>query len=126
MVLQVQKIEGKILEIKVSGKLHKADYANLITTLEQRLQQYGKVSLLIELSDFHGWEIGALWEDIKFDSKHFNDIERIAVIGETTWHAWMTTIFRPFTAAEVRYFEPQQADQARTWIEASPFASEQP
>jgi hypothetical protein len=117
MVLQIQKAEGQVLEIDVSGKLKQADYANFVTEAEQRLRQYGKIRLLVEMHDFHGWSAGALWEDVKFDVKHFNDIERIAVVGETTWHEWMTKLFGPFTAAEVLYFEPHQADQARAWIE---------
>lgn len=125
MVLQIQKVEGKILEINVSGKLNKEDYANFITEAEQRIQQYGKIRLLVKMHDFHGWEVGALWQDVKFDVKHFNDIERIAVIGETTWQEWMTALFRPFTAAKVHYFEPDQADQARVWIEEALSASEQ-
>jgi hypothetical protein len=125
MGLHIQKAEGRILQIDVSGKLNKEDYATLITAAEQRIQPYGKIRLLIEMHDFHGWVAGAIWEDVKFDVKHFNDIERIAVIGETTWHKWMTALFRPFTAAEVQYFEPDQSDQARAWIEASLSTEEQ-
>lgn len=117
MRLQIREAEGRILKIVASGKLKKSDYTSFITEAEQRLQQYGKICLLVELHDFHGWEADALWEDVKFDVKHFNDIERIAVVGEKTWHEWMTVLFRPFTAAKVRYFEPHQVNQAHAWIE---------
>ena len=119
MTLKFHKRENTILEIVASGKLCKEDYTVFIQEAEDRMQQYGKLRLLIELRDFHGWDGGALWEDLKFDVKHFHDIERIAVIGETTWQAWMTTFFRPFTAAQVRYFTPEQAAQARAWIETA-------
>lgn len=124
MVLQLQKVEGRLFEINVSGKLSKEDYANFITEAEQRIQHHGPLRLLVKMHDFHGWGAGALWEDVKFDVKHFNDIERIAVIGETWWQEWMTTLFRPFTTAEVRYFEPDQADQAHIWIQEPLPASE--
>jgi hypothetical protein len=117
MRLQIQEAEGRILKIVVSGKLKKSDYTSFITEAEQRIRQYDRICLLVELHDFHGWEADALWEDVKFDVKHFNDIERLAVIGETIWHEWMTVLFRPCTAAKLRYFEPDQADQAHAWIE---------
>jgi SpoIIAA-like len=123
MRLQLQKAEGRILKIVVSGKLKKSDYASFIPETEQRIQQYGRICLLVELHDFHGWEADALWEDVKFDVKHFNDIERIAVVGETTWHEWMTVLFCPFTGATVRYFEADQADQAHAWIEEAQTSS---
>ena len=31
--------------------------------------------MLVEMHDFHGWTAGAIWEDIRFDAKHFTDIE---------------------------------------------------
>jgi hypothetical protein len=123
MVLHMHKAEGRILEINVNGKLKQEDYASFIVEAEQRMRQYGRIRLLIEMHDFHGWEAGALWEDVKFDVKHFNDIERIAVVGETTWHEWITMLFRPFTAAEIQYFKPDQTDQARAWIEETQFST---
>ena len=31
--------------------------------------------MLFDMTGFHGWEAGALWEDTKFAIKHFGDIE---------------------------------------------------
>jgi hypothetical protein len=57
-----------------------------------------------------------LWEDIKFDVKHFRDIERLALVGEKKWEEGMATFCKPFTTAEVRYFDRAQVDDAREWI----------
>jgi hypothetical protein len=38
--------------------------------------------VLFDMSASHGWEAGALWEDIKFDIKHFADIDRLAMVGD--------------------------------------------
>jgi hypothetical protein len=58
----------------------------------------------------------ALWEDIKFDVKHFSDIERIAMVGERKWQKGMATFCKPFTTAKVRYFERSDLEAAREWI----------
>jgi hypothetical protein len=42
-----------------------------------------------------------LWEDIKFDVKHFNDIERLAITGENKWEKGMAAFCKPFTTAKV-------------------------
>ena len=39
--------------------------------------------VLFDMTDFEGWESGAMWEEIKFDLRHFADIERLAVVGDT-------------------------------------------
>jgi hypothetical protein len=66
--------------------------------------------------DFHGWTAGALWEDPKFDFKHWKDIERLAIVGESKWEAGMAVFCKPFTAAKVQYFDHTKLDEAKSWI----------
>jgi hypothetical protein len=106
----------KILAVRASDKLTKEDYEHFIPEVERLIKQEGKIRLLFEMHDFHGWEAGALWEDIKFDFKHFADIERLAMVGEKKWEEWMATFCKPFTSAQVRYFDQNQAEDARRWI----------
>ena len=74
--------DGKILMIKLTGKLTKDDYEHFIPEVERLVKQHGKLRMLVQMHDFHGWTAGALWQDIKFDLKHFRDIERLALVGE--------------------------------------------
>ena len=57
---------GKLLAVGVSGKLAKADYEHFVPEFERLVQQHGKLSVLFDMTDFHGWDAGALWEDTKF------------------------------------------------------------
>ena len=57
---------GKILAVHVSGKLVKADYEHFVPEFERLVRQHGKLRVLFDMTGFHGWEAGALWEDIKF------------------------------------------------------------
>jgi hypothetical protein len=109
---------GKLLVVKLSGKLTKQDYERFIPEAERLIKQHGKVRILCQLHDFHGWEMGALWEDIKFDVKHFSDIERLAMVGETKWQQGMASFCKPFTTAKVKYFDQSKLDEAMTWIQA--------
>lgn len=118
-VKQERIAECKIMIVHVSGKLTKEDYAHFIPEIERMIREVGKIRLLFEMHDFHGWDAGALWEDIKFDLKHFADIERLAMVGEKKWEEWMATFCKPFTSAEIRYFDQSQADAARQWISAA-------
>ena len=102
--------------IKVSGKLTTEDYALIVGELERLIENTRRIRLLIELHDFNGWTAGAMWEDIKFDFRHFSDIERIAVVGENRWEKGMTLFFKPFTAAVVRYFDSASLDEAGKWL----------
>ena len=49
-----------------------------------------------------GWDLGAVWEDIKFATRHCRDIEKIAMVGEHAWEKWMATICKPFTMSSTK------------------------
>lgn len=107
---------GKVLAVHVSGKLLKADYGQFVPELERLIRQHGKLRMLFDMSDFHGWDAGAAWEDFKFGVEHYADIERLAMVGETRWQHGMAALCKPFTKAQVRYFERADAAEARKWL----------
>ncbi|HEV3142389.1 MAG TPA: STAS/SEC14 domain-containing protein [Gemmataceae bacterium] len=113
-----EEANGKILTVNLSGKLTKEDYQHFVPEIERLMKQHGKVRMLVRMHDFHGWSAGAVWEDIKFDWKHFFDIERLALVGERRWEAGMAAFCRPFTKATVRYFDESEASKAEEWIRA--------
>jgi len=108
--------DGKVLVIHVSGKLVKADYEHFVPEFERLVRQHGKLSVLFDMTDFHGWEAAAMWEDTKFAIKHFADIERLAMVGEKKWQHGMATFCKPFTKATVRYFDHTDGAAARKWL----------
>ncbi len=87
--------------------------------VNQQILQYGKIRVLLEMLDFHGWSAGAVWEDIKFDFKHWKDIERLAVVGDAKWEAGMAVFCKPFTLAKIKYFDTTELDQAEEWLESA-------
>ncbi len=114
------EIEGSnrnnILTVRLSGKLTKEDYELFVPELERMMKAQGKIRMLVELVDFHGWTTAAAWEDTKFGLRHFSDIERIALIGDTAWEKGMALLCKPFTMAKVKYFDSNQMAAAKTWI----------
>jgi hypothetical protein len=72
--------------------------------------------ILVEMHDFHGWTAGGLWEEIKFDARHFSDVDRLALVGETRWQELLADLCRPFTTANVRFFGADEASAARAWL----------
>jgi len=115
--IQIEEIAlGRVLHVTVSGKLEEEDYERFVPEVERRIRQHGKLRLLVELVDFEGWEATALWEDLKFDWRHFSDFERLAIVGEKRWQEGMASFCKPFTTAEIEYFDSSEMDQAKRWI----------
>ena len=119
MAIQLtERNDGKVLEVHVSGKLTHGDYQSFLPIFERSLKQHGKLRVLFEMTNFHGWKAGALWDDIKFDLKHFSDIERLAIVGDKKWEKEMSIFCKPFTTAKIRYFKTAQEVEAQTWLQA--------
>lgn len=112
----IEHAEAKLLEVKISGKLSAEDYESLEPVVEKLIGDPGKIKILFTMHDFHGWDLGAVWEDIKFATKHCSDIDKIAMVGEKTWEKWMATICKPFTMSSIKYFEANQVAQAHEWL----------
>ncbi|MHB1455940.1 MAG: SpoIIAA family protein [Armatimonadota bacterium] len=115
----VEKNDGKILELQVVGRLTHDDYQRFVPEFERLTKLHGKIKVLFEMVDFHGWDAAALWDDIKFDLKHFSDIERLAMVGDKKWEKGMSVFCRPFTTAQLRFFDSESIDDARTWLESN-------
>src|SRR5438093_7835821 len=120
MTVGIQEMAGtKFVEVELKGKLARDDYKEFVPEMEDLIRDHGQLRLLVHMHDFHGWTPGGLWEDIKFEVKHFKHLERIAFVGDKKWEAGMSKFCKLFTTAEIRFFDEAKLDQARAWLEAA-------
>ena len=107
---------GKILEVDLHGKLSREDYERIGPDIEKMIREHGKIRILVTMHDFDGWDAGGLWEDLKWDVKHFDDVEKLAIVGEERWQKWMVGFCKIFTTGTVRYFPFARLDDAHEWL----------
>ncbi len=110
---------GKILWLRASGKLTDEDYREVfIPRLEAVIKEWGKVRLLFHLDpDFAGWELGAMWDDLKLGLKHRSDFEKMALVGAPAWADALTKLFAHFMPGEVRTFLREHLAEAWIWLQ---------
>jgi hypothetical protein len=105
-----------LITVMVTGKLDKADYESLISETEEKLRTYGKVSVYWEMVDFNRWQLSGLWPELKFDIKHLNDFNKVAIVGGKKWESMLASVANPFTTAEIRFFDLSEREQAMAWV----------
>jgi hypothetical protein len=110
----------RLLEVRVTGKLNQEFYDEFVPIVDAQIKQFGRLRILFVMRDFHGWTAAALWEDMKFDLKHWQDIERLAIVGDKQWEKGMAAFCKPFTKAHVQFFDLSQVDEARKWLASDP------
>ena len=116
MTVSIETLGARGLELDIEDKLEKDDYLDFTPIAEAKIAEYGDINLLIRLSDFSGWSPAALWEDLKFDVRHYGDVDRLALVSESEKDDWMATVSKPFTRATVKHFVMDDLDRARRWI----------
>jgi hypothetical protein len=116
MIEQMPSSSDRVLAFKMSGKLHDEDYKHFVPAVDAVAARHERVRLLAQFHDFHGWDLHALWDDIKFSATHCDKIERVALVGDKAWEKWMASVCKPFTLAKVRYFDTADIESAKTWL----------
>lgn len=116
MALMVSRLGPAALELEATGILDRADYDYFVPLAERCIKDEGKVDLLIRVVRFRGWSPPAMWQNLKFDALHYNDVTRLALVGNGCIDRLMARASTAFTAGEVRFFKDRDIDQARAWI----------
>lgn len=109
-------IKDKTIFTTSSGKLAKMDYEELLPLVKDLIHKYGAIRWYFEMRDFEGWSLAAFWKDARFDLSHVNDFDKVAMVGENKWQQVMTSLMKPFTKAEVRFFSLEEREEAAGWI----------
>lgn len=108
--------QQNIVYTVAEGELTDEDYNRIIPLLEERLATYEKIRWYFEMKDFEGWSLSSLWKDLKFSFKNRDRLEMVAMVGEKKWEKDLTQLMKPFTQAEVKYFDEEDRANAKIWI----------
>lgn len=104
----------KIVHLTFIEKIAKEDYERFVPMIEGMMGNHEKIRILVELRDFSGWTGQALLEETKLSLKHSDAIEKLAVVGESTWLGGLALLAKPFTS--VQFFETGELSKARQWV----------
>ncbi|MDA1090016.1 MAG: STAS/SEC14 domain-containing protein [Proteobacteria bacterium] len=108
--------EGRRLYIKASGRLTDADYKELTPRLEAAIEEHGPLRLYVDMEKFEGWELQAAWDDFAFGIKHWNDFDRVALVGDKKWEEASVKVVDKFTKGDFRFFDVSNRSAAHDWI----------
>jgi hypothetical protein len=119
----VERIEGMpagALGFRLSGRITRDEYFEILDPIREQLERGEKVSFLVETAaDFQGLDLGALWEDVKVAGtvglRYRSSWERLAVVTDKEWMRHGIAAFGWVIPGEIRVFEPGALDAAKTW-----------
>ncbi|MFX4227562.1 MAG: STAS/SEC14 domain-containing protein [Porticoccaceae bacterium] len=113
----IELVESEIfIGLKVVGRLSHEDYQVFTPVLESALAAVDdpNVRMLVDLTDFGGWEPRAAWDDLKIGLRHGRQFRKIAIYGDHHWRDMLTNIGSWFVSGEIKSFAT--VDEAMNWL----------
>src|SRR5258705_13637327 len=104
MFQMLPECSGRLVALRVAGKLTKEDMVSVAPPLEERIRENGKVDLLCDMTDLHGWSLGGFWAELKFDAKHAKDFRRGAGINGKPIHPLRGCMLKTFNSRGKKSF----------------------
>jgi len=108
--------KGHIIAIRIMDYMRVQDYQTLLPHLKKRIEQHGKIRLLVELKDFNGVEILGLLKALPYALRYGKYVEKKAILTDEPWVYTWTAFLSSFSKTKVRCFPSSEGEKAREWI----------
>jgi hypothetical protein len=116
-MIKTEAMSPCVLKIIPSEKLTEADFQGLAKQVDPMIAKCGQVRLLIDVSEFNGWESYAAFQaHASLIKNRQRSVERIAVIVGHGWQHWLVDTARMFLHPEARAFGKGQEVDAQRWV----------
>jgi hypothetical protein len=116
MTVAISTLGWVALELAIHDKLDSSDYERFTALAKDRIRNHGEVNLLVRATNFRDWSPAALWQDLRFDVAHYDDVSRLALVAEQSSREWMASLSKPFSGARVEFFPDSELESARQWV----------
>lgn len=104
------------LAYRISRPLTSDEMHRIANELQGSIANSGKIRVLIDLQSFPYADLTSFWEDLKFDVKFAQNINRLALVGGSKIEQWAARIFATLSVTKCRCFPSGQLDQAWAWL----------
>lgn len=115
MPITWQQESDNSLAFTITGKLGYEELNNARLNVVPILESQRKVSILVVLRDFEGWEPGERWEDVSTIDEYDEYFSRIAIVGDEEWRdRILAFVLDKGRSVDICYFTSEA--EARNWL----------
>ena len=108
--------DPNIVGVKLSDTLTKDDYEAFASVLEDQFAAHITTRVLLVMEDVDDWAPAEQWEDLAFDVRHLNDVDKVAVVGDDLWERWLEKVEALFPMSTIQTYDAADQEEALDWI----------
>jgi hypothetical protein len=120
MIERIEDMPPGTIGLRGTGKLTRADYAEMLEPALREAVESGEVRMLFVLSDFDGLEPGAVTEDIRtgltLGAAHRSAWKRLALVTDVEWVRKAMGTFAWVIPGDSRAYDLDELEQAKEWV----------
>ena len=119
MACEVIKITDSIVHVRIRDVMRGEDQKMLESVATELIDKGKKVRVLAVLEDFKGWEKGGAGSDLGFMLEHYDDIVKMAIVGDERWkEETFLYVGKGLRSTKIEFFPPSALKQAEEWVKA--------
>lgn len=108
--------DSDLVSVRASGLVTKADVEAAVPQLERLIEERAPLRLYVDIVGLDRFEPAGLWEELKFDLGHRDDIARVAFLVNSPSEEWTGWLGGLLLGAEARQFHAGEKDSALDWL----------
>jgi hypothetical protein len=117
MIEPLTDVPDGVIAFEAVGKVHAADYTEVLIPAVDRAAAAGGVRLVYLLGDrFDGYSAGADWEDLKLGIAHLKAWKRAAIVTDNRAFGDLVAAFAWMVPGKMRHFPMAERATAIDWV----------
>lgn len=108
--------DTNIYGFEFRDSLTEDDLDAFASTLRDSLQEHTTTRLLFVMDDVDAWEPESRWENVSFDIRHVQDLDKVAVVGDDPWETWLDKVDELFPFSDIQTYAVEDREEAEEWL----------
>jgi hypothetical protein len=108
--------DTNIVGVHLSDTLTEDDHEAFAYQLRDQLEAHMTVRVLFEIEDVEGWEPEDRWEDLTFDMRQVEDVDKVAIVGDDPWEPLVDKIELLFPSSLIQTYEDADREDGLEWL----------
>lgn len=112
---------NNVVAFKWEGDFDKKAFDQAMDEFLPELKSREKFNLYIEITGIGGWDVNAVWQDVKFYANNAKElvkkIDKIALVTDNSWLKNMAeTSYKLIPGIELKAYHMDEREVARQWV----------
>lgn len=116
-MMEAEIVAPGVISLDITGKIGREDIETAIIAVEEALDRFGDIALIVDLTGYAGITAPALIADLRYGMSHLDQIDRYKRIAVISGHGWIDTLVwlesRLVRTVDIRRFSPDERHMAK-------------